>query len=41
MAENSLSDLKNFFECNTTEFREFWISLSPEEQQYYANADLR
>lgn len=37
---NSLSDLKEYFEVPAKEMRDFWTSLTPEEQEYYKNAEL-
>lgn len=45
MAENTVKELLAFFSteekpCKTSEFMEFWKSLSDEEKEYYKAADL-
>lgn len=45
MAENSMTDLRNYFNvpekpCSMAEFSEFWKSLSEEDKAEYKAADL-
>jgi len=45
MPENKIADLKEFFArgsrpVNLNEVTEFWKNLTPEEKEYYKNADL-
>lgn len=37
---NTLADLKEYFGVSAKEMKDFWQSLTPEQQEYYKNAEL-